>query len=65
MAPPTPRAFGPGLMAIAARPGRGLMTPHPDAVAPDWPRDGVAYLWLVALILAFVVSVALLEHAPA
>lgn len=45
---------------MAARPGRGFMAPHPDAPAFDWSRDGIAFLWLVALILGFVVSVGLL-----
>ena len=49
-------------MAMQAPPSRGFMVPHPDAPAFEWARDGVAYLWLVALILACVVSVGLLEH---
>jgi hypothetical protein len=65
MAPPIPQRSGPGLMAMAARPGRGFMVPHPDAPAFDWSRDGVAFVWLVALILGFVVSVALLAHGRA
>lgn len=49
-------------MAIAARPGRSFMAPHPDAPAFEWSSDGLAFLWLVALILGFVVSVGLLER---
>jgi len=52
-------------MAIQARPARGFMTPHPDAPAFDWSRDGIAFLWLVALILGLVVSVGLLAHGRA
>lgn len=62
MAPPNPQRSGPGLMAIAARPGPGFMQPHPDAAAFEWSRDGVAFLWLVALILGCIVSVGLLER---
>ncbi|HJQ50822.1 MAG TPA: hypothetical protein VJ838_09945 [Gaiellaceae bacterium] len=52
-------------MAIRARPARGFMTPHPDAPAFEWSQDGVAFLWLVVLILAFVVTVGLLGHGQA
>jgi hypothetical protein len=52
-------------MAISARPGRGFMVPHPDAPAFEWSRDGVAFLWLVALILSFVVTASLLAHGRA
>ena len=52
-------------MAIQGRPARGFMVPHPDAPTFEWARDGVAFLWLVALILAFVVSAGLLEHGRA
>ena len=62
MAPPVPQRSGPGLMAIQATPARGFMVPHPDAPAFEWSRDGVAFLWLVALILAFIVTVGLLER---
>jgi hypothetical protein len=65
MAPPTLHAPRPGLMAIPARPGRGFMEPHPDAPAFEWSRDGVSFLWLVALILAFVVTASLLAHGQA
>lgn len=65
MAPPIPHAPRPGLMAIPARPGRGFMEPHPDAPAFEWSRDGVAFLWLVALILALVVTASLLAHGQA
>jgi hypothetical protein len=36
------------------------MEPDPSAPVFDRSRDGVAFLWLVALILAFVLSVGLL-----
>jgi hypothetical protein len=62
MASPIPQRAGPGLMAMAARPGRGFMTPHPDAPAFEWSHDGIAALWLVALILGLVVSVGLLDR---
>jgi hypothetical protein len=62
MASPIPQRAGPGLMAMQAPPARGFMVPHPDAPAFEWARDGLAYLWLVALILGCVVSVGLLEH---
>jgi hypothetical protein len=65
MAPPIPQAPRPGLMAISARPGHGFMVPHPDAPAFEWSRDGVAFLWLVALILSFVVTASLLAHGRA
>lgn len=65
MAPPTPQRSGPGLMAMQARPVRGFMVPHPDAPAFEWSHDGVASLWLAALILAFVVTVGLLAHGQA
>ena len=65
MAPPIPQVPRPGLMAIPARPGRGFMEPHPDAAAFEWSRDGVAFLWLVALILAVVVTASLLAHGQA
>lgn len=53
---------GPGLMSIASRPGRGFMQPHPNAQGLDWSRDGIAFLWLLALILAFVLWIGLLGH---
>ena len=52
-------------MAISATPGRGFMAPDPDAPAFEWSRDGVSFLWLVALILGFVVTVGLLGHGQA
>jgi hypothetical protein len=52
-------------MAIQVPPARGFMAPHPDAPAFEWSHDGVAFLWLVALILAFVVTVGLLAHGQA
>jgi hypothetical protein len=65
MAPPFPQVPRPGLMAMPARSGRGFMVPDPDAPAFEWSQDGVAFVWLVALILCFVISVGLLEHRPA
>ncbi len=65
MAPPIPQMPRPGLMAISGRPGRGFMVPHPDAPAFEWSRDGVAFLWLAALILGFVLTVGLLAHGQA
>jgi hypothetical protein len=65
MAPPIPQVPRPGLMAISAPPGRGFMAPNPDAPAFEWSRDGVAFLWLVALILGFVMTVGLLGHGQA
>jgi hypothetical protein len=52
-------------MAIQGRPARGFMAPHPDAPTLEWSRDGVGFLWLVALILAFIVTVGLLSHGQA
>jgi hypothetical protein len=49
-------------MSIASRPGRGFMQPHPNAQGLDWSRDGIAFLWLLALILAFVLWIGLLGH---
>jgi hypothetical protein len=65
MAPPIPQVPRPGLMAIHTRPTRGFMVPHPDAPAFEWAQDGVAFLWLVALILACIVMVGLLEYGRA
>lgn len=62
MAPPFPQRSGPGLMAIQGRPARGFMVPHPDAPVLEWSRDGVGFLWLVALILASIDTVGLLGH---
>jgi hypothetical protein len=44
------------------RPGRSFMAPHPHAQSFDWSRDGVAFLWLVALILGLVVWIGLLAQ---
>jgi hypothetical protein len=52
-------------MAIQGRPARGFMAPHPDAPTLEWSRDGVGFLWLVALILAFIVTVGLLSQGQA
>ena len=60
MAPATAPVPGPGLMAAPSQPLRGLMEFHPGAAPLEWSRDGVAFLWLIAMILALVLSVALL-----
>jgi len=52
-------------MAIPGPPGRGFMAPNPDVPAFEWSRDGVSFLWLVALILGFVLTVGLLGHGQA
>lgn len=62
MSPPRPIGSVPGLMSMSARPAPGFMQPDPSVLALDWSRDGVAFLWLVALILGVVVWVALLAH---
>lgn len=62
MSPPPPRGSVPALMGMSARPGTGFMQPGPDGPVLDWSRDGVAFLWLVALILGVVVRIALLAH---
>lgn len=62
MSPPRPNRSVPGLMSMSARPVAGFMQPNPNSPAVDWSRDGVASLWLVALILGVVVWVALLAH---
>lgn len=49
-------------MAASSQPPRGLMEFHPSAAPVDWSRDGVAVLWLVAVILALVLSIALLGN---
>lgn len=62
MSPPRPNGSVPGLMSMSARPAAGFMQPDPNSPALAWSRDGVALLWLVALILGVVVWVALLAH---
>ena len=62
MSPPTGAALGPGLMATHSRSRRGLMELHSGAAPFEWSRDGVAFLWLVVLILAFILSIVLLGH---
>lgn len=62
MSPPTPRGSTPALMSMPGRPGRGFMRPDPNLPSIDWARDGVAFLWLLALMLGFVLSVGLLTH---
>jgi hypothetical protein len=49
-------------MSMSARPVAGFMQPDPNGPALAWSRDGIASLWLVALILGVVVWVALLAH---
>jgi hypothetical protein len=62
MSAPLPPAAGPGLMSTSWRSGRGLMEPDPNAPPFDWRRNGVAFLRLLALILAFVVWIGLLAQ---
>jgi hypothetical protein len=63
MSPPLPRRSARGLMAVPPRSGRGFMQPHPDLPSFAWSKDGVAFLWLVALIFGFVLWVALhIDH---
>jgi hypothetical protein len=62
MSPPRPNRSVPGLMSKSAPPASGFMRPAPNTPAFDWARDGVACLWLVALILGVVVWIALLAH---
>lgn len=62
MSPPRPNGSVPGLMSMSAPPVAGFMQPDPNSPALDWSRDGVASLWLVALVLGVVVWVALLAH---
>lgn len=62
MAPPLPAQPGPGLMAMQSRSGRGFMAPDPSMRPLDWSRDGVAALWLIVGILAFVLWIVLLGH---
>lgn len=63
MSAPVPHRSMPGLMSIGSGPVRPLMEPHPDAPAFDRSRDGIAFLWLVVLILAFVLSIGLLGQS--
>jgi hypothetical protein len=63
MSAPIPDRPAPGLMSMASWPVRPLMEPDPNAPAFDRSRDGVAFLWLVALILAFVLSISLLGQS--
>jgi len=49
-------------MALPARPTRGLMELHPSAQPLEWSREGVTFLWLLALILALVLWIVLLGH---
>jgi hypothetical protein len=63
MSAPIPDPPAPGLMSIGSRPVRPLMEPDPNAPVFDRSRDGIAFLWLVALILAIVLSVGLLGQS--
>lgn len=49
-------------MSTGVRSGRGLMEADPDLPPFEWHRDGVAFLWLIALIVAFVVWIGLLAQ---
>src|ERR687888_110199 len=49
----------PGLMSMPSRPDR-LTTSDPNGPSFEWSRDGVAYLWLLVLVLAFVLWIGLL-----
>jgi hypothetical protein len=62
MSAPLPAVAGPGLMSSSWRSGRGLMESDPDLPPFEWQRDGVAFLWLLALIVAFVVWIGLLAQ---
>ena len=62
MSPPTPPAFQPGLMSMPSRPDRPT-TSDPNGPSFEWSRDGVAYLWLLVLVLAFVLWIGLLAHS--
>lgn len=62
MSPPTGAVLGPGVMATHSRSGRGLMELHSGAAPFEWSQDGVTFLWLLVLILAFVLSIVLLGH---
>ncbi len=35
---------------MQSRPSRGFMEPDPNAPPFEWSRDGIAFLWLIALI---------------
>lgn len=62
MSPPTPPGSVPALMSMPGRPARGFMRPDPNVATFDWSTDGVAFLWLLAVMLGFVLWVALLGH---
>lgn len=62
MSPPLPRRPLPGLMSVPARARRGFMQPDPSVATFDWAKDGVASLWLLALIFGFVLWIAVLGH---
>jgi hypothetical protein len=57
MSAPIPETPVPALMASAFRPGRRpLMQPDPNTPF-DRSRDAITFLWLLALILALVLSI--------
>lgn len=62
MSPVLAVAPGPGVMASPSRSIRGLMEFHPNAAPLELSRDGVKFLWLLALVLAFVLSLVLLGN---
>jgi hypothetical protein len=62
MSPPKPKGSVAGVMSRPGRAARGVMQPDPDVAAFDWSKDGVAFLWLVAVMLGCVVWIGLLQH---
>jgi hypothetical protein len=62
MSPPAPKGSVAAVMSIPGRSARGVMQPDPNIAAFDWSSDGVAFLWLVAVMVGFVVWIGLLEH---
>jgi hypothetical protein len=64
MSPPRSAEPGPGLMSMSmpSRLSRGLMEPAPNTPPFDWSRDGIALLWLIALMLAFVLEIGLVAR---
>jgi hypothetical protein len=41
------------------------MEPAPNTSPFDWSRDGIALLWLIALMLAFVLEIGLVARGTA
>jgi hypothetical protein len=62
MSPPGSAEPGPGLMSIPSRPSRGLIEPDPNTPPFEWSRDGIAFLWLTALMLALVLEIGLVAR---